>query len=75
MQIKKIIILDIGSTCEIFYDEGILYNIHKTKKCTITSNKLQLVTNKKATLSNYGKVWFSPEAITNILSLVIVAEN
>ena len=35
----------------------------------ITSNIGQLVRNKKGTLRHYGKVWFSAQAIKNILSL------
>jgi hypothetical protein len=36
---------------------------------TVHGNGGDLTTNKKAHITNYGDVWFHPDAITNILSL------
>ena len=48
----------------------------------ILNYELQLETNggvlktrKKGTLNNYGDVWYSPNAMTNILSLGNVTKN
>ena len=51
------------------------YIILIKKHCAITSNGGQILKNKKRTLMNYGKFWFSPQDIKNILSLGIVSDQ
>ena len=55
-QINKEVLIDIGSTCNISRDKGFLYDIHVTKKLTVTRNGVKLLTNKRVTLHNYGEV-------------------
>jgi len=67
---KSWVLLDNQSTTDIFCDATILEDI-KTVDSTLKlhSNGGVLETSKQAILPEYGRVWYSPKAITNILSL------
>ena len=70
------IILDTGSTTDIFCNDKLLSDIHETDQTiTIHCNAGTCVTNKVGTLSGYGEVWFSEQAIANILSLANVSKR
>ena len=67
---KNWILLDTGSSTDIFCNQSILTNVTKQKKTlNLHTNGGVLVTNEMGKLPKYGKVWYSKDAITNILSL------
>ena len=54
----------------------LLNNIRETNdKMTVTTNGGKLCTQTKGNLKNYGDVWYSPKAITNILCLKNVSKK
>ena len=64
------LLLDNQSTADIFCNKNVLKNVHGTSDVLhLDTNGGTLKTNKKGVLKNYGEVWFSQEAITNIISL------
>ena len=59
-----------------FCNTNVLKNIHGMSDILhLDTNGGTLKTNKKGVLKNYGEVWYSPEAITNILSLKNIIKN
>ena len=67
---KNWILLDNCSTTDIFCDEELLENIKQGKTTlNLRTNGGVLKSKMKGTLHKYGKVWYDPRAITNILSL------
>ena len=63
------ILLDTGSTIDIFCNKDLLRNIRRVKRCMrISCNAGVVKCYHKGTLPGYGEVWFSPHAIANILS-------
>ena len=64
------ILLGNQSTTDIFCNKNLLSNVHETNKImTIYTNAGSFSTRIKGTLNNYGLVWYSEKAITNILAL------
>ena len=73
---KDWILLDNCSTTDIFCDEKLLNNIHRTgTTLNLKTNGGLLQTNMKGTFQNYGDVWYDARAITNILSLYNVSKK
>jgi hypothetical protein len=67
---KKWILLDNGSTVDFFCNPNLVTNIHTTTETLeVSTNGGKLFTNQKATVPNYGEVWYNPKAVTNIFSL------
>ena len=73
---KNWLLLDNQSTADIFCNANVLENVRGTSDVLyLDTNGGTLKTTTKGTLRNYGEVWYSPEAITNILSLKNIIKN
>jgi hypothetical protein len=73
---KNWIILDNCSTTDIFCNRKILSNIRDADTTLkIHCNAGSKVIRKVGTLHNYGMVWYSKDAISNILSLAQVEDR
>lgn len=70
------IILDNGSTVDVFTNPKLLKNIRTTSTTmTIKCNAGSTTTNQIGELDGYGTVWYNPHGIANILSLSKVQEK
>jgi hypothetical protein len=71
LDLKQVILLDSQSTMDLFCSQNLVENIHNTADTMrLKSNGGSMVVGKKATIRGYKKeVWFSKDAITNIISL------
>ena len=64
------ILLDTGSSIEMFCNPSLLNNIHRLEKMTnINCNAGFVNVSNKVALPGYGLVWFNIYGITNILSM------
>jgi hypothetical protein len=76
LNLRNMILLDNQSTVDLFCNRHLVTDIHECEdSMSVMGNGGTLVTNKKATVKNYGSVWFDPAAITNILSLKNVRDR
>jgi hypothetical protein len=67
------ILLDNCSTTDIFCNKKLLINICKANRILkIHYNTGTQLVNQVGTLNNYGTIWYSEDAIANILSLSCV---
>ena len=70
------ILLDSGSTVDIFGNKKMVKNIQDDPKPTkVGTNGGMMAITKKATLHNYGEVGFKPDVIANILGLCNVVKK
>ena len=70
------ILLDSGSTVDVFCNASLLTNIHTVnEEMKVHCNAGQSVTSKKGTLEGYGLVWYYAAGIANILSLYNVTSK
>lgn len=71
LQLRDVVLLDNQSTCDIWCDESQVEKIRTSStKMRIASNGGSLLVNQKAKVPGYRQaVWFSKNALTNILSL------
>jgi Reverse transcriptase (RNA-dependent DNA polymerase) len=73
---KDWIILDNGSTVDIFCNKQLLKNVRETSDSVrVRCNAGVTVTNMKGELPGYGTVWYNPNGMANILSLARVSEK
>ena len=74
--LKTLILLDNQSTTDLFGNKNFLTNIRTVDdSLCIVSNGGEIICKKKGTLTNYGEVWYNPDAVTNILSLSNVTKK
>jgi hypothetical protein len=70
---KEWILLDSQSTTDVFSNPAILKNIHEVQgSLTIHTQAGKAITKLKGKVPGYGEVWYCPDGIANILSLVHV---
>jgi hypothetical protein len=71
LDLKEVILLDSQSTMDIFCNATLVCNISKSKSSMrLKSNGGTMVVTRKSTMKGYNKtVWFSTQAITNIIAL------
>ena len=73
---KNWLLLDNQSMMDIFGNSNVLHDICVCNdELQLETNKEVLKTRRKRTLNNYGDVWYSPNTMTNILSLGNVTKN
>ena len=73
---KEWILLDSQSTTDAFSNPDLLKNIHEVRgSLTIHTQAGKAITKLKGTVPGYGKVWYCPNGIANILSLANVAKT
>jgi Reverse transcriptase (RNA-dependent DNA polymerase)/Zinc knuckle len=70
------IILDNGSTVDIFCNKDLLSNIRDSgREMKIRCNAGTTTTRLVGDLSGYGTVWYNPQGVANILSMSKVADK
>jgi hypothetical protein len=71
---KSWVLLDNQSTVNIFYNKALLRDIMVTNHCMrVCCNVGWMVTNKIRRFPGYpGEVWYNPDGIANIISLIDV---
>ena len=73
---KEWILLDSQSTTDAFSNPDLLKDIHEVRgSLTIHTQAGRTVTKLRGTVPGYGKVWYCPDGIANILSLAHVAKT
>ncbi len=73
---KEWILLASQSTTDTFSNPDLLRNIHEVRgSLTIHTQAGKAVTKLQGTVPGYGKVWYCPDGIANILSLAHVAKT
>jgi hypothetical protein len=71
---KNWVLLDSQSTTDAFSNPDLLTDIHEVRgSLTIHTQAGKAVTKLRGPIPGYGKVWFCPDGIANILSLANVA--
>ena len=70
------IILDSGSSADLFCDRRMIYDIKKSNKSlTLGTNAGGLTCDQEGTLPGYGQVPFYEDAVTNLMSLAKLADK
>ena len=76
LNLCNMILLDSESTMDLFCNHALVSKVWKAKgTLTVHGNGGNLTAHHKAYISNYGKVWFSEKALTNILSMKCMVDK
>jgi Zinc knuckle len=76
LNLREMQLLDNQSTTDLFCNRKFVTNIRQVKgQVSVKGNGGTLTTNLKADVKGYGEVWFSEDAITNILSMANVTKK
>ena len=75
-QLHDVLVLDSASSIDFIGNKKFITKIEEDPhKLTLGTNRGKLQVKTKATLPNYGKVWFCENSITNIISLAGMASK
>ena len=75
-QLQEVLVLNSTSSVDLIGNKKFITNIEEALKPLILgTNRDELQVTLKATLPNYGKIWFSNSSITNIVSLADMASK
>jgi len=74
--VRDWILLDSEPSVDLFCNPAYVTNIHKVdEQLVLATNAGSLTTNLKATIPEYGEVWYDPKAMTNALSLANMTDK
>ena len=75
-ELRNALVLDSASSVDLLCNPKMVTNITKSNKTLrLGTNSREATANQQADFAGYGKVWFNPNSITNIISLAGMANK